>query len=69
MTILFAWQEHPDDKYKCCEIIKSKFEERYGGRGLSMIYKSKDTVFLAYFYEAMFIKYGVYDILIARTIK
>ena len=31
MTILLAIQEHPDDHLKKCQLICSKFNERYGG--------------------------------------
>ena len=31
MTILLAIQEHPDDHLQKCQLICSKFKERYGG--------------------------------------
>ena len=67
MAILLAFQECPDDGGKMCALIKSKFEERYGGKWLCCIYKDGYGNISFDCYAAISIKYLGYKISIIQT--
>ena len=65
MAILLAIKEHPDDHLKKCQLIWSKFDERYGGRW-NCTFVKEDAGAGWYCAGRFFIhiKYGDYKIMI-----
>ena len=67
MSILLAYQEYPDNLPKRAELIKSKFEERYGGKWICIIFKDGYGAANGFYYNMIFLKYGDYKISIGKT--
>ena len=68
MVILFSMNEYPDDDDAKTKLIVYKFEERYRGHWSCYLYK-KDLGGAFFRYSTFFfwIRYGNYDIVIAKT--
>lgn len=64
MTILLAMQEYPDDDWKKCQLVCSKFEQKYGNNWCVSFIKNGEMTCVCY--DFMKIRFKDYIIKIGR---
>ena len=69
MTILLACEDYPNDDYQKCDLVSTKFEEKYGGEWLTSFIKDGDVRFWYKGGVYLKLKYKDYNIKIAKIRK